>query len=368
MNLSSLRLATLLLVFALATQTAPGAEGPYRLLHSLFDPGTNTQAGTQQGYSVAVNGNIAVAGAPYDDTVGYHSGAVKVYDATTGALLHTLVNPNPVPQDYFGASVAISGTRVVVGGATEEKGVRAAGSAHVYDLAGATPNVPFVTLTNPSPATSNSFLVSVAVSGSRVVIVADSGNFGAESVRSAYVYDLAGASPTVPVTTLASPSPAKDDSFGSSVAIDGTRLVIGARRGNTGATDAGIAYVYDLASGTPSVPMATLTNPSPANGDSFGWAVAIDGITIAAGAPFDDTHAADRGAAYVFGLRPALNILPATPGFVTLSWAPADSPGFVLQSTESLAPADWVNVPIGAASSATISSTNAARFYRLVPP
>jgi len=63
------------------------AEAPYTILHSLFDPSTNTQVAAGQGAVVAVDGNFAVVGAARDDEAGLDSGVVKVYDATTGARL-----------------------------------------------------------------------------------------------------------------------------------------------------------------------------------------------------------------------------------------------------------------------------------------
>ena len=78
------------------------------------------------------------------------------------------------------------------------------------------------------------------------------------------------------------------------------RVVVGASFDDTGATNAGSAYVYDLNSGTPTLPVATLIDPSPVASDLFGTSVAIDGTTIATGAPYNDTTGLDRGAAYVF--------------------------------------------------------------------
>ena len=52
-------------------------------------PDIAVQAGALQGYSVAVDGNVAVVGAVLDDAGAPDSGAAKVYDATTGALRHT---------------------------------------------------------------------------------------------------------------------------------------------------------------------------------------------------------------------------------------------------------------------------------------
>jgi len=258
-DLSRQRLAPLLLVSllgALGTAAAAAAQGPFTLLHSLFDPGTNAQAGARQGFSVALDGPIVVTGAPDDDVGGQNSGVVKVYDAASSALLHTLTNPSPAANDVFGWSVAVSGARVAVG--------------------------------------------------------------------------------------------APDDS--------------------TGAAAAGSAYVYDLASATPTVPMATLNNPRPADLDGFGASVAVDGTSVVAGAPYADIPTPDRGAAYVFGVGPRLRIVPAAPGFVTISWTPADSPGFVLQYSDSLAPAHWLDAPSGAANPVTVPALNGTRYYRLFLP
>ena len=59
------------------------------------------------------------------------------------------------------------------------------------------------------------------------------------------------------VIALNNPSPADSDYFGYAVAISGTRVLVGAAYDNTGATDNGSAYVYDLSSGTPTMPSAT---------------------------------------------------------------------------------------------------------------
>jgi hypothetical protein len=106
------------------------------------------------------------------------------------------------------------------------------------------------------------------------------------------------------VATLINPNPAVSDLFGRAVSISGTRVVVGAFRDDTGETDSGTAYLYDLASNTPNVPVGTLNNPAPAPGDYFAFAVAIDGTTVAIGATADDTLALDQGQAFIFGSNP----------------------------------------------------------------
>ena len=64
---------------------------------------------------------------------------------------------------------------------------------------------------------------------------------------------------------------------------------------------------------------------------------------------------------------PTLHITNAAPGFATIWWSPA-TPGFTLQSTDSLSPTNWVKAPSGTNNPATVPATLPARFYRLSKP
>ena len=248
---------------------------------------------------MAISGTRVVVGAFRDDTGAIDAGSAYVYDLSSGTPtvpVATLNNPGPAVSDQFGESVAISGTRVVVGANADDTGATNAGSAYVYDLSSGTPTVPVATLNNPGPAAHDQFGLSVAISGTRVVVGANGDDTGATDAGSAYVYDLSSGTPTVPVATLNNPGPAAGDQFGFSVAISGTRVVVGAPFDDTGATDAGSAYVYDLSSGTPTVPVATLNNPGPAGGDQFGFSVAISGTRVVVGAPWTTRERPTPGA------------------------------------------------------------------------
>jgi hypothetical protein len=258
--------------------------------------------------SVGISGTRVVVGAPLDDTGGTDSGRAYVYDlagATPRTPVITMNNPNlgPNPRDYdhFGNSVAIAGTWAVVGAPYTDIGSDNAGSAYVYDLASALPAVPIVTLTNPSPAVEAWFGWSVALSGTRLVVGAPHNDIRAPE-GTAYIYDVTGPNPTVPVITLTNPIPALFTGFAWSVAISGTRVVIGAVFDDTGTPSAGAAYVYDLAGAIPGAPVTILTNPTPAVNDQFGAAVAISGTRVVVGAWGDDTAGPDSGSAYAYDL------------------------------------------------------------------
>lgn len=64
---------------------------------------------------------------------------------------------------------------------------------------------------------------------------------------------------------------------------------------------------------------------------------------------------------------PTLTIVPATPGNATISWT-LNTPGFVLQETWSLSPANWTNSPSGATNPIAVPATLPTKFYRLFKP
>jgi hypothetical protein len=86
--------------------------------------------------------------------------------------------------------------------------------------------------------------------------------------------------------------------FGTSVATDGTAIVVGAPFAPGQTANSGAAYVFrdDSSQGWREEARLTSNDGEPA--DAFGWQVGIDGNVIAVSAFGDDGYA---GAAYVFG-------------------------------------------------------------------
>ncbi|MCY2990027.1 MAG: hypothetical protein NTY19_19460 [Planctomycetota bacterium] len=259
------------------------------LLHTLANPAPVSY--DLFGASVAVSGSTVIVGSPYKDYGAINSGVVYVFDATVGNLLGTIANPTPAINDNFGGSLAVSGNTAVVGARGDDTGATDAGAAYVFDAT--TLNL-LHTLNNPTPVASDGFGGSVAVSGSTVVVGAMNADTGATNSGMAYVFDAATGNL---LHTLVNPTPAAGDGFGISVAISGSTVVVGAWWDDTGATDAGAAYVFDAATGRL---LRTLNNPAPQAGDSFGRSVAVSGSTIVVGAYEADVGATGAGAAYVF--------------------------------------------------------------------
>ena len=156
------------------------------------------------------------------------------------------------------------------------------------------------TLVAPDAAESDYFGYSVALSGDTVVVGAMFHD-GAAAVDqgSAYVFVRSAGVWTLQQKLVAADAASRDQ-FGTSVAISGDTVVVGARF-DLGAhiIGHGSAYVFVRSGGVWSQQQKLL--PADAvSGDGFGYSVAISGETIVVSAPFGGTAVIREGAAYVF--------------------------------------------------------------------
>ncbi len=241
--------------------------------------GSDTVAGDEFGYSVAVSGTTAIVGAEYHAFAG---GAYVFTKTPTGWKQTAELSPSDgATAGDFGTSVAISGATAVVG---------ASGVARAYMFAkGATGWKQTAVLKG-----SFSFGASVAVSGNTVVVGAPNAASGAGR---AYIFTTSATGWKQAAVLKGSDTKAGvypvGDQFGTSVAISGTTAVIGA---NCHAKNAGRAYVFTKTT-TGWKQAAELKGSDTVAFNYFGWSVAVAGTTVVVGA---DDAAYGAGRAYVF--------------------------------------------------------------------
>ncbi|MEO0586501.1 MAG: FG-GAP repeat protein, partial [Planctomycetota bacterium] len=119
------------------------------------------------GHSVAVSGTTALVGSHLDNDNGTYSGSAYLFDTTTGDLISKLTAPDAAAFDYFGRSVAVSGTTALVGSAFDDDNVINSGSAYLFDT---TTGDLISKLTAPDGAGNDRFGNSVAVSGTTALV------------------------------------------------------------------------------------------------------------------------------------------------------------------------------------------------------
>ena len=287
----------------LRPNVSPGAP-----VHTLDNPNAyGTEANDRFGQPVAISGNYAIVSAYYeDDADGQFSGKAYIFNVTTGALLHTLDNPNAYDTsqtDYFGYSAAISGNYAIVSATNEDElDYNSAGKAYIFNVStGALVH----TLDNPNAygtSYNDRFGHSVAISGERAIVgTYQEDDVGVNNSGKAYIFDV---NTGALLHTLDNPNAYgtnAEDYFGEAVAISGNYAVVGARyEDDAGGNQSGKAYIFDVSTGNL---VHTLDNPNAygtVSGDQFGRSVAIDSNYAIVGSSEDDAGGNQSGKAYIF--------------------------------------------------------------------
>ena len=251
------------------------------------------------GGSVCIDGDTVVVGAYLEDTEGTNAGAAYVFtrSGTTWTQQQKIVASDAEEFDYFGVSSAISGDTAVVGAYYEDTGGSSAGSAYIFTRSGTTWSQQ-QKIQASDAAASDFFAHSVDIDGDTVVVGAFGEDTGATNAGAAYIFTRSGTTWSQQAKIQASDLQT-GDYFAQSVGIDGDTVVLGARNEDTGGSDAGAAYIFTR-SGTTWTQQQKIVASDAQASDYFGIHLAISGDTVVVGAYVEDTTATDAGAAYIF--------------------------------------------------------------------
>lgn len=314
----------------------------------------NKDNGDLFGYSVAVDGDTAVIGAPYEDSdaTGVNgdqdndnmsdTGAVYVYtrSGTQWTLQAYLKASNTNMDDYFGYSVDIYGDTIVVGAINEDSNATGV-NGNQTDNSGENAGAAYVFTRNNGVWTQQAYLKATpgyvyrdAYFGNSVSIYEDTIAVGAyrewhpddilppPNAGAVYVFTRSGGSWSYQQRVIGL-NTGKYDEFGYSVSVYQDTLAVGARHEYSNATGingdgtnnsaprSGAAYIFTRGAGVWSQQAYIKASNSEAY-DTFGSAVDLFGDTLVVGAPDEESaltgvnpaqtnnEASLAGAAYIF--------------------------------------------------------------------
>jgi len=253
----------------------------------------------QNAEAVAIDGRTAILGLPPTATEsGPNTGRSVILTGSEGRWTPEATLTPDGDGGQFGRAVALGGPTAVIGAemGSESAGDHA-GSAAVFNRADGE-WTRSATLKAPRYTGIDFFGTSVAVADATVLVGASTATTGGHRSGAAYVYTRSDGAWSRE-TTLAPPSNTIE-AFGRSVALDGHRAVIGAKRGDGGPTDSGLVFVYRRKRGTWH-PQCSLAPRGTDRDDTFGKALATGGGTIVAGAPTETNESGrNAGAVYIF--------------------------------------------------------------------
>ena len=288
----------------------PNAGGVWTQVAKLKDSYFETQPNACVGYSVAVSGGIVAAGAPYYDADGNsYSGVVLEYeldDDHEWDLFDRLMPNDLSAGDNFGYSISIDRNTMIIGAPfDDDDGGTACGSAYLFDYNGDTWSE--TQEVRPSDgALFDQFGASVSISGSTAVAGAlghDAG--GTQDTGAAYLFEPNSAGVWTEVKKLTASDAGLHDSFGCSVSISNGTVAVGASYESPNSVLwAGSVYVCRYITGSdPNGSWEQNTKIYASDGDRsdhFGKSVAISGNNILVGAYYDGDNGTTSGSAYVF--------------------------------------------------------------------
>ena len=261
------------------------------------------------GKSVAIQGDTIVVGSPNNDLDGKtKTGSACVFvkpdsgwASSSNECTAFLSASDKQEYDFFGNSVAVSGDTVVVG-AWEDDAEK--GAAYIFQKSASgewSDSTQTAKLTALDAQEYDLFAYSVDIAGDTVVVGTDN--------DSAYIFVRpengiwVNSTQTAKLTAL--DGSAGDDDFGQSVAISGTRVVIGSEGdSNSNGTSSGSVYIFDepfTGWKDSTIYKEKLIASDGSAVDYFGSSVAIDGLMVAVGANHSTiTSLSESGSAYTF--------------------------------------------------------------------
>ena len=253
------------------------------------------------GFSVAISGEYAVVGAIYDDDNGIQSGSVYIYhhDALNDIWKEEqkIVASDGAADDRFGYDVDISGDYIIVGAIHDDDNGHNSGSAYIYKIGSTTEETmnSEQKITSSDGAPEETYGFSVGISDRNIVVGSRREYILGNDLGRSYIYKLG----SNEIDTMSSEQQIPAESNSWSVAISGSRFIVGNSLGDGKVRSSGSVTVYEIGN-TRTDTLSTAQNIFASDGeriDNFGTSVDISGNHVIVGSIYDDESA---GAAYIY--------------------------------------------------------------------
>lgn len=245
------------------------------------------------GYALGADGDYLVVGARTDDEAGSEAGAVYVFkrDSVTWTPQAKLIGSGVVAGDWFGGGVAMDSDTILAGTTHWQAGIL--GDVYVFRLDGGTWQEE-ARLRAADAIPGGLFGGYIAVSGDVAAITACRDDEAGYEAGAAYIFRRDGTTWAQEAKLIASDAAAGDAAGNLSVGIDANAVAF-----TSYMTDSqrGAAYVFEYAGGT-WTQTAKLVASDGQPGDRFGTSVALDGDYLVVGA--DQVTIGGAGKLYVF--------------------------------------------------------------------
>lgn len=261
--------------------------------------GSDVALGDEFGSAIAISGDRIIVGSRNDYNEKERAGSAYFFNwnGSNWVEQKKIVPSDGAQWDQFGRSVAISGDNAIVGAWWDDDKGTDSGSVYLYYWNGAD-WIEQQKITASDGAAGDEFGYCVAIYGNRAIVGSSKDDDNGDSSGSAYIFTWNGSSWVEQQKIIASDG-APYDFFGTVVAINGNRAIVGASGDDNNGDSSGSAYIFHW-NGTEWVEQQKLTASNGSAGDSFGSSVAIEGDRVFVGATQTDNNYSNAGSVYFF--------------------------------------------------------------------
>lgn len=296
---------------AFVYERVPGASNLWQELLKLAPSQVETD--DRFGRSVSISGDLIAVGAVGDEAAGTASGAVYLFGRNEGASnqwgeVMRIAPTNLTAGSDFGFSLDLQGDRLVVGAPQASPEGDGQGSVFVYERDQGGSNAWGLVAqcyVSDVGSTNSEFGWSVSLSGDVLAVGAPENNSDpSDGTKEGSVFLLGqnknGSNAWGRIATLPAPDPSLSFEFGWDVSLQPELLVVGAPGTKAGSkSEAGVVYVYEKTDGTNEWVLASQLDRRSDTSKRFGNSVSLSRSMLLVGAP-ENTSIENYGAAYLY--------------------------------------------------------------------
>lgn len=258
-------------------------------------------AGDLFGSSLAMTRDSLLVGSAYDDDMGSASGSVYVFfrKSTTSSYYEAqkLTASDGAADDQFGVSVDIDGRYVVIGADHDSDKATNMGAAYIFFKNRSNIWSQIRKLTASDGVEYDFFGRSVAIDDTTVVVGTKEEEYYSHVGGSAYVFEINTTFRRVSEIQKLESASATEDYFGYNVDVLGGVIAIAAPHTNTGYGDDGAAYLYTYDSGSARWNLSeTISASVVGSGEHMGEDMALSSEQLVLSIPYDNTAGMYAGA------------------------------------------------------------------------
>jgi len=254
------------------------------------------------GVSLALDGDVAIIGANYDDDRGDRSGTAFVFERIAGTWVEVqkLIAPDGDAGDEFGVAVGLYADVAVVGSWLDDDLGEHSGAAYVFERQPTGDWISTQKLIASDGGADDRVGTALAISSSAIVLGAEFADPNGERSGAAYVFERGPDDRWSETQRLDASDPKSFGWFGTGLAISDEMLVVGSDSADGQDTSTGAVYIFER---QPDGQWNEIQKVSASDGivnDEFGASVALLERTLIVGAPDADPNGNRSGASYIF--------------------------------------------------------------------